>query len=167
MTQYDRSHRPSICGGDQPDAPFPVYLSGEVKRGFQRGSRELGCPTANLDPEDQSPEAATALENLGVYYGYARVDGADSGVYPMVMSVGWNPFYKNTHKTIEIHIMHAYSADFYGSQMRAIVLGYIRPELDYVSTEALIADIKTDIQVAQNSLARPAYSAYATNAFFT
>lgn len=29
--------------------------------------------------------------------------------------------------------MHDFPADFYGYEMRAVVLGYIRPELDYVS----------------------------------
>lgn len=33
----------------------------------------------------------------------------------------------------EIHIMHDFSSDFYGHEMRAVVLGYIRPELDYTS----------------------------------
>ena len=29
--------------------------------------------------------------------------------------------------------MHPYNADFYGHEMKAVVLGYIRPELDYTS----------------------------------
>jgi riboflavin kinase len=29
--------------------------------------------------------------------------------------------------------MHNFAKDFYGYEMRALVLGYIRPELDYVS----------------------------------
>lgn len=33
----------------------------------------------------------------------------------------------------EVHIMHDYQADFYGYDMKVIVLGYIRPELDYTS----------------------------------
>lgn len=32
--------------------------------------------------------------------------------------------------------MHRFSSDFYGHEMRAIVLGYIRPELDYTSRGA-------------------------------
>ena len=34
----------------------------------------------------------------GVYYGFAQVDAVDpedGAVHPMVMSLGWNPFYKN------------------------------------------------------------------------
>lgn len=29
--------------------------------------------------------------------------------------------------------MHNFTSDFYGFEMKAVVLGYIRPELDYVS----------------------------------
>jgi riboflavin kinase len=38
----------------------------------------------------------------GVYYGFARVDALDRedrAVFPMVMSLGWNPFYKNERLT--------------------------------------------------------------------
>ena len=34
----------------------------------------------------------------GVYYGWASVDSGP--VYKMVMSVGYNPFYNNTKKTV-------------------------------------------------------------------
>ncbi len=101
----------------------------------------------------------SSVTQTGVYYGYAQVSRGegdetplleeDGKVHPMVMSLGWNPFYKNKQLTAvrigslyllvsdifqqEIHIMHDFSSDFYGHEMKAIVLGYIRPELDYVS----------------------------------
>lgn len=39
-------------------------------------------------------------------------------------------------ETQEIHVMHPFNADFYGHEMKAVVLGYIRPELDYTSRGA-------------------------------
>lgn len=75
----------------------------------------------------------------------------------MVMSIGWNPFYKNTVRSVEVHIMHAFEQDFYGSHMNLVILGFIRQEYDYVSLESLVEDIKTDIQVSKDSLAREAY----------
>ena len=46
---------------------LPFSFNARVVTGFGRGSKELGCPTANLDvPVD--------LES-GVYAGYARVEG--------------------------------------------------------------------------------------------
>lgn len=71
--------------------------------------------------------------------------------------------------------MHDFKSDFYGHDMQAVVLGYIRPELDYTSkgscitllaepclthlglSEALIEDINTDKRVALRSLSREAY----------
>ncbi|VVT49498.1 uncharacterized protein SAPINGB_P002299 [Magnusiomyces paraingens] len=97
----------------------------------------------------------------------ASLSDKDAGVvYPMVMSVGWNPFYGNSSRSAEIYIMHKFGGPFYGARIRYVVLGYIRPELDYVSVEALIADINTDVQVAERSLARKEYSKYKDDAFF-
>lgn len=78
----------------------------------------------------------------------------------MVMSIGWNPFYKNEVRSVEVHIMHKFEHDFYGSHMNLIILGYIRPEYDYTTVDSLIEDIRTDIQVTKDSLARPAYAEF-------
>jgi len=90
-----------------------------------------------------------------------REEDADRGaVYPMVMSIGWNPFYKNTVRSVEVHIMHHFEHQFYGSHMNLVILGFIRPEYDYVSKEKLVEDIRTDIDVADHSLGRPAYGKF-------
>jgi hypothetical protein len=39
----------------------------------------------------------------GVYYGWCKLR---EEVYQTVVSVGWNPFYKNTLKTVEAHLLH-------------------------------------------------------------
>lgn len=83
---------------------------------------------------------------------------AKGAVYPMVMSIGWNPFYKNEVRSVEVHIMHNFETDFYGSHMNLLISGFIRPEYDYVSKESLIDDIKTDIDVAGRSLSRKSYA---------
>lgn len=36
--------------------------------------------------------------NTGIYYGWARVGNGD--IHKMVMSIGWNPYYKNTKKSM-------------------------------------------------------------------
>jgi len=53
--------------------------------------------------------------------------------------------------------MHNFGNDFYGAHMNLVILGFIRPEYDYVSKQALIDDINTDIEVARRSLERPPY----------
>jgi riboflavin kinase len=71
MAPVDRASRPMIVGPAAPEPPYPLKMVGRVTKGFGRGSKELGIPTANL-PDD----AIGGLVNLGwtgVYYGFARV----------------------------------------------------------------------------------------------
>ncbi|KAK0191237.1 riboflavin kinase [Armillaria mellea] len=165
QTDSFRDSRPLVVGPDHPESPFPILLSGAVQRGFGRGGKDLNCPTANLP--DEAIEAISSVAQPGVYYGYAQVPDAPSNeVWPMVMSLGWNPFYKNERLTAEIHVMHEYTADFYGMELRAVVLGYIRPELDFTTMEALIETIETDKRVALHSLDREAYKTFATHPHF-
>ena len=56
--------------------------------------------------------------------------------------------------------MHTFPKDFYGAHMNLLILGFVRPEYDYVSKESLIADIREDIEVAKRSLAREAYESW-------
>lgn len=75
----------------------------------------------------------------------------------MVMSIGWNPYYKNEKRSVEVHIIHKFEKDFYNALMNLSILGFIRPEQNYDSLEALVTDIKIDIEVAERSLQRAAY----------
>ncbi|KAG0651333.1 Riboflavin kinase [Hyphodiscus hymeniophilus] len=176
--------RPTIIGPDSgPEPPFPLRMKGDVVSGFGRGSKELGIPTANI-PVDGVPWIADCKS--GVYFGWSCIrlpaDHPDRSspsvsppsassadclpaakaaegyrIYPMVMSIGYNPFYKNTVRSAEVHVLHEFKKDFYGSQMAISILGFIRPEYDYVSVESLIEDIKTDIEVTKTSLKREAW----------
>jgi hypothetical protein len=53
--------------------------------------------TANL-PVDECREVAELP--VGVYYGWAFVPSRDTVPRKAAVSIGWNPFYKNTHKTL-------------------------------------------------------------------
>lgn len=182
------TERPLIVGPDSgPEAPFPLRLAGPVIKGFGRGSKELQIPTANIPIAGLSVGGCEGVES-GVYYGFASLDlppqsstsptattstpptaGAAElkrgTVFPMVMSIGWNPFYKNEVRSVEVHIVHDFAKDFYGVELRLCVLGWIRPEYDYVSKEALIDDIRMDIRVGVQSLLRPAYRAFLTDGY--
>jgi FAD synthase len=55
---------------------------------------------ANLPDESITPMSSVCKP--GVYFGYAQVYGLseqEGKVHPMVMSLGWNPFYKNERLT--------------------------------------------------------------------
>ncbi|KAI5645759.1 riboflavin kinase domain-containing protein [Phthorimaea operculella] len=76
--------------------PLPVFLEGEVVKGFGRGSKQLGCPTANYNievvrslPRELQP---------GVYCGWAQVDNGP--VHKMVTNIGWCPFYQNKEMSV-------------------------------------------------------------------
>ncbi|KAJ3202540.1 riboflavin kinase [Entophlyctis luteolus] len=151
----ETEERPLVVGNNSKvEEPYPLRLKGNVIKGFGRGGKELGIPTANL-PEEVSEYAGKFLES-GILYGWASV-GTNATVHPMVMSLGWNPFFKNEKRSAEVHIIHKYFEDFYEKELRILVAGYIRPEKNYTSLEALINDINFDIKVAHNCLARAAY----------
>ncbi|KAG1144134.1 hypothetical protein G6F37_008622 [Rhizopus arrhizus] len=148
--------RPLLVGPETPVEPFPFALSGKVVKGYGRGSKELGIPTANLS--DDAINALVSGLETGVYYGWTQIGDAGSQVYPMVMSLGWNPYYHNEKRSAEVHVIHEFSEDFYDVSIRVLVLGYIRPEQDYPSLDALVTDIRTDIEVAKRSLERRLYA---------
>jgi riboflavin kinase len=50
--------------------------------------------------------------------------------------------------------------DFYSTTLNLLILGYIRPEFDYVSRDALVEDIRVDCEVARKSLERGGYARY-------
>lgn len=174
---------------EAPRAPYPITTANcDVICGFGRGSSELGIPTANV-PMSQLPELVNKLE-LGVYFGYAKLaphedkaheeeverhdgrkvtynygklleqENGDLDILPVVLSVGKNPFYNNDYKTVEIHVLHDFHHNFYGARIKFNILGYIRPELNYTTKEALIEDINTDIDIARQVLDTEHYRAH-------
>jgi riboflavin kinase len=104
-----------------------IYLGATVVHGQKRGSKELGIPTANLGM-DELGKVGDSLET-GIFFGWARLNGT---YYQTVVSVGWNPFYQNTVKTIEAHLLHSLD-DFYGEYLELLLIGYLRPEANFKS----------------------------------
>lgn len=141
---------------------MPFFAEGIVIKGFGRGSKDLGIPTANF-PNEVIETLPKEMET-GIYYGFANVDRGP--VYKMVMSIGWNPYFKNVKKSMESHIMHEFQSDFYGSLLKTCILGYIRPEQSYDSLDALIAAIRSDIAFADESLDKPEHSKFLEHSFF-
>uniref|UniRef100_A0AAX7V6G6 Riboflavin kinase n=1 Tax=Astatotilapia calliptera TaxID=8154 RepID=A0AAX7V6G6_ASTCA len=141
---------------------LPYFCRGEVVRGFGRGSKELGIPTANF--QDSVVDNLPADISTGIYYGWACVGNGD--VYKMVMSIGWNPYYKNTKKSMETHVIHKFKEDFYGEVLSVVLVGYIRPERSFNSL-ALIAAINSDIEEAKMKLELPEHHKLKDDNFFT
>ncbi|KAH8857963.1 Riboflavin kinase [Schistosoma japonicum] len=124
------------------------YAAGKVVHGFGRGSKQLGIPTANLEEfiVDQIPDS---VKN-GIYFGWAKLN--NTPVYKMVMSIGWNPYFKNAKRSMEVHILHHFEENFYGDTIKLIAVKFSRPELDFPSITDLIKQIHIDISEANSFL---------------
>ena len=138
----------------------PLYFTSRVVMGFQRGSKELGWPTANLENTPQVRAALDAAET-GVYCGWAVVgSAANAAVYKAAISIGWNPTFKGKdavkQKMIEPYLLHEFEEDFYGEAIRLVVCGYIRPELDFSAApdfmQALRDAIGSDVKLTAAAL---------------
>ena len=76
-----------------------------------------------------------------------------------------NPFYKNSSKTVEPHLLHEFDSDFYDQPLRLVVTGYLRPEANFPSLDALVAAIRADIDAARTALDTEPHHGAATNPF--
>lgn len=140
----------------------PFHIRGKVVKGFGRGSKELGIPTANVDADALRTSLAEAV--TGIYCGWAGI-GSSAQVYPMCMSIGWNPFYANKEKTAEPWILHEFDKPFYDEEIRLVVCGYVRPEANFSSLEALVTRIHKDGDVSRAALAQPQLQRFAADSF--
>ena len=134
-----------------------LRIEAPVVRGFGRGSAALGIPTANLEPTEAFSQAArqsgAPAMRRGVYYGWARVmandsDGVHGFVVKAVINVGKRPtFADGAGDTVEVHLMYNFGAgtQFYGTPVRVLLIGFMRPELQFSSVQHLLARIRTDI----------------------
>jgi len=139
----------------------PIELTSNIVHGFGRGGKKLGIPTANLD---MTPEIEEKLVNLvsGVYYGWAeflpqsQAEKDGNLEYhtriPMVMSIGFNPYFNNKYKTAEAHIMRKFQSDFYNSTLKVSIHGLIRTEADFMKFSHLVEAIHNDVQVVKDIL---------------
>ncbi|GLI60027.1 hypothetical protein VaNZ11_002092 [Volvox africanus] len=126
-----------------------LRIRGKVVKGFGRGSKELGIPTANVDPAAVAGSLAEAV--TGIYAGWARV-GERPEVHKTVLSIGWNPFFANKEKTLEPWILHSFDEAFYGETLSLVICGYVRPEANFSSLEALVAQIHQDAEISRAAL---------------
>jgi riboflavin kinase / FMN adenylyltransferase len=112
-------------------APFQVC--GEVVHGDERG-RKLGFPTANLIPDE-----AFTCPGHGVYACLA--DGR-----PAAVSVGVRPTFRTGRgELIEAYLLD-FDGDLYGSRLCLEFLQRLRGERRFDTPEALVAQMRRDIE---------------------
>ncbi|MBT2529228.1 bifunctional riboflavin kinase/FAD synthetase [Streptomyces sp. ISL-99] len=115
----------------------PHRVEGVVVRGAQRG-RELGYPTANVETLPH-----TAIPADGVYAGWLTVEDEKM---PAAISVGTNPQFDGTERTVEAYAIDRVGLDLYGLHVAVDFLAYVRGQEKFESIEALLEAIGADVK---------------------
>ncbi|WP_223777106.1 bifunctional riboflavin kinase/FAD synthetase [Streptomyces sp. 135] len=115
----------------------PHRVEGVVVRGAQRG-RELGFPTANVETLPH-----TAIPADGVYAGWLHVEGE---AMPAAISVGTNPQFDGTERTVEAYAIDRVGLDLYGLHVAVDFLAFVRGQAKFDSVEALLVAIGDDVK---------------------
>ncbi|KIF77039.1 riboflavin kinase [Streptomyces sp. 150FB] len=118
----------------------PHQVEGVVVRGAQRG-RELGYPTANVETLPH-----TAIPADGVYAGWLTAAGERM---PAAISVGTNPQFEGTERTVEAYAIDRVGLDLYGLHVTVDFLAYVRGMEKFESIEGLLEAIADDVKQAR------------------
>lgn len=121
----------------------PFSLAGRVVKGAGRG-KTIGIPTANLAVGEER-----AYPAHGVYACWASIGG---GRWPAVTNIGVRPTFEQTKvPTIEAHLLD-FGGDLYGKDLALAFVARLRPEKKFNGVDALVAQIKADIEQARRIL---------------
>ena len=135
--------RQAIAAGDLDHTAAmlgrPYSLLGSVVEGYGRG-RNLGFPTANLDPLHE------ALPPHGVYATLAILPG---GPMPALTYIGTRPTFDggDAQPSVEAHIIH-FEGDLYGATLEVQFLCCLRGDHHFPTADALIAQMRIDREAA-------------------
>ena len=136
--------RETIQNGDVAKAHqllgYPLSTRGIVVHGNARG-RTIGYPTANLAPLDR-----VILPADGVYV----VDVEHNGkIFRGMASVGKNVTFEGDELRFEANLFD-FAEEIYGDTIRIIWLDKIRDMVKFDGIEELVAQLKSDEEVARN-----------------
>lgn len=121
----------------------PHRVEGVVVHGHRRG-RSLGFPTANV-----AAPAFTALPADGVYAGRFVLGERQ---LPAAVSVGSNPTFSGTDRTVEAYVLDV-DEDFYGHEVGVDFVARLRGQERYDDLDALVAAIRGDVARTREVLA--------------
>jgi riboflavin kinase/FMN adenylyltransferase len=122
----------------------PHRVGGVVVHGDHRG-RELGYPTANLDPH---PTGVVPAD--GVYAGWLDrldrpLDGPDRHL-PAAVSIGTNPTFDGTQRRVEAYVLDRTDLDLYGERVAVELVARLRPTVRFDSVDALLVQMADDVK---------------------
>jgi len=122
------------------------FVRGEVVAGDKRG-RDLGFPTANI------ALPATTRLRYGIYAVRVRRGAGDEArAYDAVASFGVRPTFGGGRPVLEVFLFD-FSGDLYGETIEVEFVGFIRPEENFESADALVARMNEDAAAARDLLA--------------
>ncbi len=120
-------------------------VRGDVVRGFGRGGKLVGFPTANLHLMDE------LVPKHGVYAVWVQIGDEE---YSGVANIGYNPTFGNATAGVEAHIFD-FNGDLYGQNIRVHFVQRIRDERKFSGVEELTARIREDAALARRILSMP------------
>jgi riboflavin kinase/FMN adenylyltransferase len=128
----------------------PHQVVGTVVHGAHRG-RDLGYPTANL-----GQDALGLVPADGVYAGWLTrldlpVEHADRTL-PSAVSVGTNPTFDGTVRTVEAYVLDRTDLDLYDERVAIDFVEHIRPTLRFDSVDELLTAMAGDIEQCRRVL---------------
>ena len=110
-------------------------LAGTVVHGEHRG-RELGFPTANIQPDDPDK----ILPAPGIYAVYGRFRGHR---VPGLLHLGPRPTFPGYSPSVEVYLFD-WSGDLYGERMEVELRHRLRDVLPFEGVEALVEQMRRD-----------------------
>jgi riboflavin kinase/FMN adenylyltransferase len=122
----------------------PYSISGRVVHGDKLG-RDIGFPTANIQLRHNRPPL------MGIFA--VEMCGVDGEPLPGVASLGKRPTVKGADAVpvLEVHLFD-FKADLYGRRVRVDFLHKLRDEEKYPDLDALVAQIRRDVDNARQFL---------------
>lgn len=128
----------------------PFEVEGPVIRGAGRG-RKIGVPTANIQSD------ADLLPAIGVYAVTVRLP--DGTTCKGACNVGLNPTFRPDSSagpsaneiTVEVHLIDR-TADLYGQRLRLGFVSRLRAERKFAGVDALVEQIRNDVEAARRVL---------------
>ncbi len=130
----------------------PPAVWGEVVHGAKRG-RELGYPTANLEPATEG-----LVPGDGIYAGWL-IDGVAASApgtrvrYPAAISVGDNPTFDDVHRRqVEAYVLDETDLDLYGHIVEVQFVARLRGMSAFAGIDALKVQMADDVERAREIL---------------
>ena len=120
---------------------YNYFMNGTIVEGKQLG-RELGFPTANIDPDSKNK----LIPKDGVYAVEVTMDGAG---YLGMMNIGSNPTVNDnpSKRTLEVNIFD-FDRQIYMSKIRIIFRRRLRDEIKFSNITLLIEQLELDKRMA-------------------